>query len=94
MPEEALKKPWVAPEEALKNPIGTPGDPIKNPWRTLEKSEDPRRVFSLPFVISVFVAVVVSRHDVHQQDVFGSGVQTRHLHFVTGEHSSAQTEKQ
>lgn len=60
--------------------------PLKNPWTQW-------LVFILPFVISVFVAVLVSRYNVHQQDIFSSGVQTCHLHFVTWEHSSVQAEK-
>lgn len=39
-----------------------------------------------PFVIGEFIAVFVRWHDIHQQNVFGFGVQPRDLHFEAWEH--------
>lgn len=44
-----------------------------------------------PFVVCKFVAVVVSRNNVHEEYVLGFGVESRDLHLVTGEHPSART---
>jgi len=39
-----------------------------------------------PFVIGEFIAVVIGRHDIHQENVFGFGVQPGDLHFEAGKH--------
>lgn len=43
-----------------------------------------------PFVIGEFIAVVVRRHNIHQQNVFGFWVQPGDLHFEAGEHPPVQ----
>lgn len=40
-----------------------------------------------PFVIREFIAVVIGWHDIHQENVFGFGVQPGDLHFEAGKHA-------
>lgn len=40
----------------------------------------------LPFVVTEFVAVVICRDDVNQQDIFGLGVHACDFYLVAGEH--------
>lgn len=39
-----------------------------------------------PFVIGEFIAVVIGRHNIHQENVFGFWVQPGDLHFEAWEH--------
>lgn len=40
-----------------------------------------------PFVIGEFIAVVIGWHNIHQENVFGFGVQPGDLHFEAGKHA-------
>lgn len=40
-----------------------------------------------PFVIREFIAVVIGWHNIHQENVFGFGVQPGDLHFEAGKHA-------
>ena len=53
---------------------------------TINRPEHHDMTVYAPLVVRKLVAVVVGRHHVHQQDVFGLGVKTRHLHLVAREH--------
>lgn len=46
-----------------------------------------------PFIIGEFVAMVVCRHDIHQEYIFSFGVQSSDLHFEAGKHSPAMKQK-
>ena len=45
------------------------------------------KTFYPPFIIGEFVAMVIRRNDIHQENIFSFGVQSRDLHFEAGEHS-------